>query len=253
MPISTALVKEIEHKRKKVVSNPHFILHRGKRIPYSQGTKDIDAWLDERPHMKSRLSRARSKEEYARLMKSIKEGVENLRKAWYYALGLPNVLTEQAVLNIGSKVDPVNNNGFYRREELALEHFSYTPPHPTRVRSSLITSLDSINTPQCSPIERAGMSHLFIVGIQPLSEGNKRTAGIVQDRILYQEHLPPVVIPANERAQYLALLEAGLSDWKDKKAKGQRAFCDYIGEKVNITLDQVITHMNAYSRHRAAK
>lgn len=248
MPISTSLVREIEDKRKSILNNPLFLLHRGKRIQYSHATQDMDAWLDERPHMKKRLAKARTREEHDRILKNIQTGVENLRQAWYCALQLPHVLTEHSVLKIGSKVDPTNNES-YRRDDVALEHFSYSPPHPSRVRSSLVTSLSSINNIHCSVVEQAAMSHLCLIGIQPLSEGNKRTASIVQDRLLYNYHLPPVVIPAHERTHYFTLLETGLNDWKEKKSKGQRVFCDYIGEKVNETLGNIMVDMTAYSRH----
>jgi Fic family protein len=98
-----------------------------------------------------------------------------------------------------------------------------------------------------APIEAAIYTHLHLAGIQPFIDGNKRTARLLQDRILFSYELPPAVIPAGEREVYIDLLEQALVGVRNNAVKPQRPFYDYIGGKVNSVLDEILgdLHFNA--------
>ena len=84
------------------------------------------------------------------------------------------------------------------------------------------------------------MAHIGIVGIQPFMDGNKRTARLIQNRILHSVDLPPAVIPAGEGKFYFDLLRRVLPFYQDGDMIGQKQFYDYCASKVNNSLDEIL-------------
>ncbi|MGC9309512.1 MAG: Fic family protein [Candidatus Nanoarchaeia archaeon] len=121
------------------------------------------------------------------------------------------------------------NTGFRQnRVSLGLD---YTPPNPVRVPELVKKACYEIRESDYHPVEAAAVAHLRIAGIQPFLDGNKRTARLIQDRILEDHNLPPAVIPAGEREVYIDLLEQGLLGLKNNNLKQQRPFLIMLVER----------------------
>ena len=71
-------------------------------------------------------------------------------------------------------------------------------------------------------------------------DGNKRSARLVQDRILFDVGMPPAMITAGEGKFYHDLLVRTLPSYYDGNREGQRQFYDYCASKVNNGLDDIL-------------
>ena len=249
MPITQSLVREIEDKQRKIATNPDYYLLRDKRIKsYLSRVAKVNSWWIENPVLRHELLK-RKAEERIKHIALVQTGMQNLMNAWSYVAHTPDFLTERAVLETGALVEPQHNQGDYRRDRVFLKGLKYVPPNPLKVPELVKKTLDHLQSSHARPIERAITAHLHLAGIQPLNEGNKRTARLYQDRILFDADLPPAFIPAGERHVYIDLLDDALVDIGENKTTGQRNFYDYIGGKVNTGLDVIIHDLHEHERY----
>lgn len=124
----------------------------------------------------------------------------------------------------------------------------HTPPSEVKIPALLEEAFYEAKTrTDLHSVEKAARLHLKLAGIQPFEDGNKRASRLMQDRILYGSDLPSAFIPVGERMVYLDLLDQawhGLYLNEDDEDE-QKPFFDYIGGKVNNSLDLLlddITH-----------
>ncbi|GEM_PF-5346644 len=87
----------------------------------------------------------------------------------------------------------------------------YTPPEPYLI-SSIMEDFNWVMNSQIfegfsGSVNRALLFHFWFVMIHPLEDGNGRTARHVQNIILLKHRIPPVLIPSEERDDYLDKLE----------------------------------------------
>jgi hypothetical protein len=75
---------------------------------------------------------------------------------------------------------------------------------------------------------------------QPFDHANKRTARLIQNRLLDNADLPPAVISAGEGRYYLNLLMDSAIPYSEGNMEGQRNFYNYVASKVNSGLDEIL-------------
>ena len=147
-------------------------------------------------------------------------------------------LGEKEILEVGLLVDPRNKD--YRTRRVTLNFRDYTPPSPERVAHRIRDFLTELKDPNFHPIERAAYAHSRPAAIQPFMDGNKRTARLVQNRILCDNGYPYATIPLGEREYYLELLRQSMVAYKMKDMKRMAPFFNYVAAKVNVSLDEIL-------------
>jgi len=83
------------------------------------------------------------------------------------------------------------------------------------------------------PLILASLFHYKFVRIHPFDDGNGRMSRILMNFILMMSGLPPVIIPTNEKSDYIQALE--LADYENIDS-----FIKYIGEKLIASLELVL-------------
>ncbi len=246
--MDTTLLKEINKKREIVVGNPNFYLRRSHRISSAlTASSKMYSWWIEHPQLRFQLLNVPSAQQRGKIIAFMRAGVERLEEAWNYLNTEQHMFTVDSLVNTARIVDA--NNQTLRRCRVSLNFENYTPPNPLRVSDRLSELFLEVKDSNLHPVEKAGVVHAGIAGIQPFIDGNKRTARLYQDKILCDAGLVPAIIYTGERALYLDLLEDVLVGRRDGNIKIQKPFFDYIGGKVNVTLDKIINDLCGNRSH----
>ncbi len=250
--LDRGLVQSIKSKHDSLVEDPLFHLQREARIrgAFTSENKPF-SWPIEHPDIRhaSRCASA-TQLQRGRLIRCAREAVSRLDDAWHYLVGHDKPLSEEALHGVARKVEPHSNNKGYRVERVSLQLNSYVPPNPLKVPFLVAAALSeaSVSGDREHPVERAALAHLRLVGIQPFNAGNKRIARLIQSKILYDAHLPPAIIPAFERHNYLSILESALVSMRDGLEEGQKRFVNFIGGKVDESLSNILTSVRSAYR-----
>jgi len=249
MVIAQILSREIETKRMKIQNNPDYYLRRSNRVKRNlRAICDVYSFWLENPALRGKILTLNGGVTPRQLRTKARKSIKQIHNAWNY---LTNVswgsdfvadLTPEVILHVGKLVDPQNLG--YRRDRVYL-NLAYTPPNPLKVPDLVEQFCRDLKASDYDSVESAAVAHLHLAGIQPFNDGNKRTARLIQDRILSDVGLPPAIIPAGEREVYIDLLEQGLIGMRDKNLRLQRPFFDYIGGKVNVALDEILNDLRS--------
>ena len=87
--------------------------------------------------------------------------------------------------------------------------------------NDLIDFLDSSSFHPFHPVLKASNAHLTMVQIHPFKDGNGRIARLLQNQVLMGRGYPPAIINADEKKQYISMIERAIEDRvKNKKYKG---------------------------------
>lgn len=243
MPIAETLTRDIDRKMRKISNNPNYYLKKSRQI--KKGLREIGDfhtyWL-EHPELRRQLLESGAAHVSGNLRKRSKAAIRNIKNAWSYLSNLSNVdfinnLDPSVILAVGNLVDPENIGVRTQRVSLGLE---YTPPNSVKVPELIKKFCDNLQQSDFHSVEAAAYAHLYIAAIQPRLDGNKRTARLIQDKLLDSNGLPPAIIPSGERDVYIDLLSNALIGYRDSNFKVQRPFFDYIGGKVNVALDEIL-------------
>ncbi len=248
MVISTNLLNEIDEKREKILANPSLELKlRKKTDKRLRRFCNLHSYFIEHPSERMKLLRKEHVEDAKALKAKVNGYTERANACWeHLSLNYPNGLlpnlNPNIIFKIGNMVDPTNIS-FRSSGLLRLNDMKYVPPNPLKVNDLIDKYCRDINGSEYHPVEAAALTHLVITGIQPFKDGNKRTARILQDKILFDYKLPPAFFPYGEREVYLDLLDQSLLDKMSGNSQNfvaQRPFFDYVGGKVNAVLDEVL-------------
>lgn len=106
------------------------------------------------------------------------------------------------------------STGEFRKGGVILTGSSYSPPSPVdvpaRMDAWLARYTAAVNEETIDPVMAALNAHLAIVHIHPFTDGNGRTARLVQNGELAKHGYPPIIIPENQRGLYLKHMDTAL-------------------------------------------
>jgi len=241
--ISSILTNDVDLKLKKLKQSKDYFLKMSNVWQKElKVLSDLYSFWLEFPESRRDLIGGNNKRE---ILKKARKGYDNIRSAWQilstHEKSLAEEFDQDLLLNVGRNVDPENKA--YRNARVSLNLKTYTPPNHIKIPNlveSLKKTLMNSSLDRTHPLETAIYMHLKLVGIQPFFDGNKRVARLFQDRVLYENGLPPAIIHPGEREAYVGLLENALAGDQDEDTKKQREFFDYVGGKVNSALDDIL-------------
>lgn len=251
MKTSSSVIQGIEDRLRRIQDDPRYFSERA-MILEEDLRKEADFhsfWL-EHPELRQKLLL----ENNARTEKDVREiarkGVKRIRNAWNYLsshqlkesqVGVLGFLNPEVVSQVGKYVDPDKNSTGFRVDMVSSPFPYYTPKSHTLVPGMIESMCNYVkNRDHDHPVEMAAEVHMRIAGIQPFKEGNKRSARLMERRVLDAYGLPTSFIPLGERQVYLDLLTEALKGLESYKDAPQTPFFDYIGGKVTVALDRII-------------
>jgi len=244
------LTAEIDGKLEVLSQDPTYILKSQKKL-----FKQVDNpehlynwWLEHPDFQKQVITNPKSRKKIYNIAKL---GSMRVSETWGYLIhnytDIMKNLDSRLILDIGYKVEPSNTS-------LRNEHKSigkrFVAPNPAKLPYRLAEILYEAKDNRWHKIEQAIFIHMMLVGLQPLNEGNKRTARLIQNKILHENNYPAAVIPPGERQHYLTILEDALIGTKmygDKERHNPAAFYPfftYIAGKINTQLDNNLKHLD---------
>jgi Fic family protein len=237
------LNREINHKKRLIEKDPEYdLMVANRHNTFLANQANIFSWYIEHPQLRTQIfQKSRTKSQVRKNLASMNSIAEkNSKNAWSFLRQQRPVLKNldhNLLINLGGIIEDMNQG--YRNCRVSLGLADYTPPNPLRVMDHLDSTFEEIKN-ITSPIEAAIYLHLRIAGIQPFIDGNKRTARMLQNRILYEARLPPAIIHPSEREHYITLLESALAGHRDENKPRMYPFFTYMGSKVNEQLEKLI-------------
>jgi hypothetical protein len=165
--------------------------------------------------------------------------LENLRLAYdlflrNYSEGISNrLIQDTGALILGKGVVPFRTSS---SRAVGGGHYINSEKIPGQLES-LYEDLSCIST----PVEKAVYAHFHIARIHPFEDGNGRLARLVQNGILDNANLPPIVIEREERKQYIDLISKASIEYKQKEGflkEDQRLFFDFLALKLRDSLKE---------------
>ena len=100
--------------------------------------------------------------------------------------------------------------------------------NPAKVEREVGKLLDQYRTSKEHPAFKAVEFNMHFLFIHPFEDGNVRTGRLLQNLLLHQEGIPPVVIPHTTRLTYLRHLDDALIAFKARGGQEER-FTNYSG------------------------
>lgn len=101
----------------------------------------------------------------------------------------------------------INEIGGYRAHQVFIRNAEHIPPAPQMVPSQMMYWVYNYNNTEFQSVfEKAASAHIAFERIHPFEDGNGRTGRLLVNYELIRNNIPPVVIPKETRAQYLAFL-----------------------------------------------
>jgi len=254
------LREEIRLKQEKISGDPGAFDARAERIRDElRSIGDVYSFWIENPELRKALLLGNKEPDTVKKM--ARKGIRNITDAWYFLCNHgqdkdfakqiePRILMGANAIVRGQKA----RQGKFRDREVTLNFKDYLPPKPGKINDLVVGAIDNVKD-LCEggeQLDAAIYAHLSLALIQPFDEGNKRTARLVQDRILVDAGLPPAIIPAGEAKFYLGLLGKAAPHYESGNARGQQVFYNYIASKVNNGLDTILRDLTV-SEHMISR
>lgn len=259
MKVNRESLQDIDRKKRELQNRPDCYMKAQKIMDNNfRLMADLHSFWLEHPAITTRFlsnlgytGNPNNLEEVRRFTRRIsREGTERLERAWKYLSernthgDLSRTIRPADVIEVLRYVEPGINAGGYRRERATLGLKNFIPPNPVRVPEYVEMACEKLKGRFRHPVEDAALIHLLIAGIQPGRDGNKRSARLFQNRILRDGRLPPAMIRKSSRTDYLNHLEFGLQGVRDGNERYVSVFGNYVANRVNSTLDEVLAYRN---------
>ncbi len=123
---------------------------------------------------------------------------------------LAEPLSEVLIKRIAAVISKnINEMDGYRRVQVFIRGAEHLPPAPNQINQAMMQLVhEYLHSEAQDPFMREAQFHIRFERIHPFEDGNGRTGRILINRGLMQAGQAPVVIPVEERAEYLNLLAA---------------------------------------------
>ena len=252
--VNRALYEEINLKVNKIKRNPQLFENRKKEVIKNlRDLGDIYSWWRENPGLRKSLLLGNKNPKT--IQKEAIKGIHHIKNAWYYLTqkgretDFVEVLDESILKKTNYLVEPeFDGTGDFRKRDVTLDIEGYTPSSWEKVPEKISKMILQIKEHyRENPLESALMAHFEITRIQPFMEGNKRTGRLIQDRILLDLGMPPVVINSGEGKFYFDLLKRILPHYDRHNSETFKQFYDYCASKINNGLDSILNDLDNIS------
>ena len=134
----------------------------------------------------------------------------NYKYALTAAMASGGELADTDVIAIAKAINRnIGEIGGYRRVQVVIRGAEHMPPAPGQVNQMMHTLLHDYALDleeEVDPFIREAGFHIRFERIHPFEDGNGRTGRILMSRGLLASGLPPAVIRADSRAEYLSLI-----------------------------------------------
>jgi len=179
-----------------------------------------------------------------------KETLDRLTQAWDFSTRtFRGTFTEDLIKQIASQIEG-NNQGYRQNSAYVLDtngnpDIMINPQKIEREMRKLIGYMTESKKPE---IIKATELHLYFVFIHPFSDGNGRTARLIQNLALFYHKIPPAIIPHTERATYLAHIEDARKAFKERNGQegmfsnqtySEYRFFEYILDKIKGSAEKL--------------
>jgi len=251
--INPELSREIDLKLSKIRNDLNAYEARSRLVRDSLiNIGDVYSFWIENPDLREKLLLDKSIEETVK--RKARKGIRNVHNAWYFAtqFGMHNDFVNFLDVEILKGINSLVNGrravqGQFRTDEKSLDWLGYRPPKPKDVPSVVKKILyETQRYYYGGPLETSIRTHLDLALAQPFDEGNKRTARIVQNRMLIDYGYPPAVIPAGEAKFYFDVLrKAAPVPIGGSIVCDEVPFFNYTASKVNNALDEILGDLNS--------
>jgi hypothetical protein len=247
------LREEIELKLKKIRGNSQMYDARARLVRDDlKAMGDIYSFWIENPNLRKKLLHSTKNITPTKLKRIASAGIRQLNNAWHYLMqfGSQNdfykVLNPAILKETNARINgQIPGECDFRKGRVTLNFGSYTPPSPERVPERVYDLIETVKRKfEKDPLETSIYTHLDLALTQPFNEANKRTARLIQDRLLVDAGLPPAIIPAGEAMYYREVLKKAAHAYTPKGEKEQEMFYNYIASKVNNGLDIILNDLN---------
>lgn len=94
-----------------------------------------------------------------------------------------------------------------RKDQVYIRGANFIPPPPSQVYTKMIYFIQNYNHTDFGPFEKAARFHIDFEHIHPFEDGNGRVGRLLINYEMLRNGLPPIVIPAEERADYFTMLQ----------------------------------------------
>jgi len=103
----------------------------------------------------------------------------------------------------------IPDKGQYRRGSVAISGAKYQPPEADAVAPLMHQLAEQLNEnrDKVTPLALACFGHWAMARIHPFTDGNGRMARLIQDLLLLQHRLVPVVVPSAKMNEYYLALQ----------------------------------------------
>jgi hypothetical protein len=248
--IDKRIREDIDLKLKKIEGSPQaYDKRKSLVIQDLRSMGDVYSFWIENPELRKSLLIGNKTPKTLRKMAT--EGVHNIHNGWYFLSqigkygGFVDNLDETVLKRLNWLVEPtcIKNERYneFRKKDVTLNYRDYTPPSWEKVPNRISDTLSKIKEKYKSDqLEAAVLAHFELAAIQPFLQGNKRTARLIQDRILSDAGMPPASIQAGEATFYFNLLGDVLGNDAFHKKEERKPFYDYCASKVNNGLDEIL-------------
>ena len=252
--ISENIREEINLKLDKVKRHPEYYDEKVSLVKQSlRSLGDVYSFWIEHPELRKDLLLENKKKET--IIKLARKGIQSVHNAWYYLtenhkhgdfvddLNHDVLKHVNGLVNGGGKDDGNyrSNEGRMVADNVTLNIPGFTPIDADKIQGEINHIIAQVRGKYGKDkLESAIYAHLALAMTQPFRDGNKRTARLIQDRILHDAELPPAVVTAGEGKFYLDLIKRTAPAYQEGDEAGQRQFYDYCASKVNNGLDEIL-------------
>ncbi|GBE56475.1 adenosine monophosphate-protein transferase SoFic [archaeon BMS3Bbin16] len=102
----------------------------------------------------------------------------------------------------------LDDAGRYRTKNVRITGAVKTPPSFSKVVKLMGQLLDKVNKDKKHPIETSAFLHHNFVEIHPFTDGNGRTARLLNNLYLMRHGYPPIILRKEDRAKYYKFLRS---------------------------------------------